>query len=207
MGNRNKRIDTYIINSADFAIPILTHLREVIHNACPAVEEKIKWGFPHFDYKSEMLCSMASFGKHCSFGFWKASLMKDKALMLNARSETAMGHLGKIASLKDLPSDTRLKAYIREAMKLTNDGVKVIKKKSEKADLQIPNYLIDALRKNKKAAQVFSGFSYSNKKEYVEWLTEAKTDETRNKRLQTTVEWLTEGKTRNWKYKKITQLT
>ena len=113
MGKRDKRIDTYILKSADFAVPILNHLRELVHVACPEVEETMKWSFPHFDYKGEMMCSMASFKQHCAFGFWKASLMKDKSLMENAKGETAMGPLGRLTSLKDLPSDKKLIAYIK----------------------------------------------------------------------------------------------
>jgi uncharacterized protein YdeI (YjbR/CyaY-like superfamily) len=201
MKNTNPKIDAYIARSADFAKPILEHLREVIHSACPDVQEKIKWGFPHFDYKDAMLCSMASFKQHCAFGFWKASLMKDKTLMLNAASETSMGHLGRITSLNDLPSNKKLISYVKEAMKLNDDGVKIEKKKpATKTELKIPKVLTDALRKNKKASVTFENFSYSNKKEYVDWITGAKTAETRNKRLETTVDWLEEGKIRNWKY-------
>jgi uncharacterized protein YdeI (YjbR/CyaY-like superfamily) len=202
MGKKEKVIDEYIAKSAPFAKPILTHLRTIVHKACPDIQEKIKWSFPHFDYKDEMLCHMAAFKQHCAFGFWKASLMKDKSLTMNAQQETAMGHLGRITSLKDLPSERVLLGYIREAMALNDEGVKVEKKKVPKKDLIIPDYLKKALTRKKKASETFANFSYSNKKEYVDWLTEAKTEETRNKRLATTVEWLEEGKPRNWKYMK-----
>ena len=107
MATKEKKIDAYIAKSADFARPILLHLRELVHKACPDVEEKMKWSFPHFDYKGEMMCSMAAFKQHATFGFWKAALMKDPVLVETARSETAMGHLGKITVLKDLPSDKK----------------------------------------------------------------------------------------------------
>jgi uncharacterized protein YdeI (YjbR/CyaY-like superfamily) len=159
--------------------------------------------FPALDYKDNMLCSMAAFKQHCAFSFWKASLMKDKTLMLNAASETSMGHLGRITSLKDLPSEKKLISYINEAMKLNDDGVKVDKKlPSTKTELKVPSELTAALKLNKKASATFNRFSYSNKKEYVEWISSAKTDDTRNKRLETTVEWLEQGKVRHWKYKK-----
>ncbi len=202
MTTTNIKIDAYINKSADFAKPILIYLRKVIHKACPEIQEKIKWGMPHFDYKDNMLCSMASFKQHCAFNFWKASLMKDKALMLNAASETSMGHLGRITSLKDLPSEKKLISYIKEAMKLNDDGVKLDKKlPSTKTELKVPKELVAALKSSKKATATFNGFSYSNKKEYVEWIASAKTDDTRNKRLETTVEWLEQGKVRHWKYK------
>jgi uncharacterized protein YdeI (YjbR/CyaY-like superfamily) len=202
MSTTNIKIDAYINKSAAFARPILIHLRKVVHKACPGVQEKIKWGMPHFDYKDNMLCSMASFKQHCAFSFWKASLMKDKTLMMNAKSETSMGHLGRITSLKDLPSEKKLISYIKEAMKLNDDGVKLEKKlRSVKTKLNIPRELTSALKSNKKAETTFNDFSYSNKKEYIEWINGAKTEDTRNKRLETAVEWLEEGKVRHWKYK------
>ena len=127
--SKDKRIDAYIAKSADFAIPILNHIRSLVHKTCPDVEETMKWSFPHFDYLGEMMCSMAAFKQHCSFGFWKATLMKDTELMERAQSEEAMGHMGKIKSLKDLPSDKKMTAYIKEAMKLNEEGVKVVKVK------------------------------------------------------------------------------
>src|SRR5918997_1578291 len=122
MGTRDKRVDAYIAKSADFAKPILTHLRELVHRACPEVEEKMKWSFPHFDYKG-MMCSMAAFKGHCTFGFWKASLMRDPQGILT-QGDSAMGQFGQIKSLEDLPADDVLKAYIREAARLNDEGVK-----------------------------------------------------------------------------------
>ncbi len=203
MGKKIKAIDEYIARSANFAKPILTHIRELVHKVCPDVEEKIKWSFPHFDYKNEMMCSMASFKQHTAMNFWKASMMKDPALIENARSEQAMGHLGRICSLKDLPSDKKLTAYIKEAMKLNEEGKKVSPKKpSEAKTLEVPDDLLAALKKNKKAMATFEGFSYSNKKEYVAWIAGIKSEETRMKNIATAVEWMSEGKIKNWKYQK-----
>ena len=203
MEKKEKVIDAYIAKSADFAKPILNHLRELVHKTCPAVEEKMKWGFPHFDYKGEMMCSMAAFKQHAVFGFWKAALMKDPVLIENAKLETAMGHFGRIASVKDLPPDKKVAAWIKEAMKLNELGKKVVKPKAtEKKELIVPDYFVKALAKNKKAKLVFENFAYSHKKEYLEWITEAKTEETRNKRMATALDWIAEGKGRNWKYQK-----
>lgn len=198
-----KTIDAYIAKSADFAKPILTHLRELVHKACPDVVETIKWGMPSFEYKG-ILCGFASFKAHCSFGFWKASLMKDNELLLsNAKSEVAMGHLGKLTSLKDLPSDKKITAWIKDAMRLNDEGVKVEKKKPvTQKELEIPGYFTKAVQKNKNAWKVFEAFSPSNKKEYLLWVDEAKTEDTRNKRLEQAIEWMAEGKPRNWKYMK-----
>ncbi len=201
MARKINVIDLYIDKSADFAKPILTHLRDLVHVACPLVEEKIKWGFPHFDFKGEMMCSMAAFKNHCAFGFWKASLMKDKHQLFNANE--AMGHLGKITSLKDLPTDKIMLAYIKEAMQLNIDGVKLpTKKKSNSIIVRVPDYFIAALKENQSAEKQFTAFSPSHKKEYIQWITEAKTETTRNKRVETALEWIAEGKGRNWKYER-----
>ncbi len=204
MIKKEKKIDAYIAKSADFAKPILLHIRQLVNKTCPDVEEKMKWSFPHFDYKGEMMCSMAAFKQHAVFGFWKAALMKDPVLVENAKSEVAMGHLGKLTSLKDLPSDKKMTAWIKEAMMLTDKRIKLPSKAKTtvKKELVVPDYFIKALSKNKKAKQVFENFAYSHKKEYLEWITEAKTEETRNKRMATALEWMTEGKGKNWKYQK-----
>ena len=125
--------------------------------------------------------------------------------MANAKSEAAMGHLGRITSLKDLPSDKVFISYIKEAKKLNDDGVKLPSKPiaKEKKELAAPDYFLKELKKNISALRTFENFSPSHKREYVEWITEAKTNETRNKRITTTIEWLSEGKSRNWKYMKM----
>lgn len=201
MGKEDKRVDAYIAKSADFAKPILNHLRQLVHQACPDVEESIKWSFPNFDYKG-IFCSMAAFKEHCSFGFWKAALMKD-AEKLKDNQQSAMGHAGKIKSLKDLPADKILISWIKEAAKLNDDGIKLPpRKKTENIDLIIPDYFTKTLSKNKKALQAFEKFPPSHKKEYVQWITEAKTEDTRNRRMETALEWIAEGKGRNWKYER-----
>jgi len=164
----------------------------------------MKWSFPHFEFKGAILCSMASFKQHCAFGFWKASIMKDPEKVLQLMGKTAMGQLDRIESLKDLPADKILIAYIKEAAKLNEDEIKLPQKKKsgDKKELIVPDVLRAALKKNKKAAVTFDAFSYSNKKDYVEWITEAKTDATRETRLDTAIEWMSEGKNRNWKYQK-----
>jgi uncharacterized protein YdeI (YjbR/CyaY-like superfamily) len=199
MGTRDKRVDAYIQRSAQFAQPILRELREIVHEACPEVEETMKWSFPHFDYKG-MLCSMAAFKQHCAFGFWKSKLV----LGDDNKSRDAMGQFGRITSLKDLPSRRALIGYIKKAKELNDAGIKAARPKprQDKKELIVPDYFTAAIKKNKKAVATFEAFPYSHKKEYVEWVTEAKTEETRQKRLATSVEWLAEGKSRNWKYER-----
>jgi len=201
MPTLDPRVDAYIDRSADFAKPILLHIRKLVHTACPDVIETMKWSFPHFDYKGQMMCSMASFKQHCSFGFWKQSLLEDAAF---PAEKTAMGSFGRLTSVKDLPDDKTMKKLIADAMKLNDEGVKVKRAfvSSDKKELVVPDVLLEALAKHDAAAETFNSFPYSCKKEYVEWITEAKTDATRDKRLATAIEWLAEGKRRNWKYER-----
>jgi uncharacterized protein YdeI (YjbR/CyaY-like superfamily) len=198
----NPAVDQYINKAKPFAQPILIHLRELVHQACPTVEETIKWGMPTFEYKG-LMCGFASFKEHCTFGFWKASLMSDPMLMENAKTEDSMGHLGRINAIKSLPSDKKIISLIKEAMKLNDDGIKVVKAKPiTKKELVIPTEILDAIKKNKKAFATFEAFSQSNKRDYIDWFNEAKTQATKEKRLAQAIEWMQEGKPRNWKYMK-----
>jgi len=193
MAMKDPRVDSYIAKSAGFAKPILKHLRRLVHEGCPDVVETIKWGMPAFEYKG-ILGGMAAFKAHCAFGLWKASL-------LGAKNEDAMGQFGRITAVSDLPKDSVLVGYVREAARLNAEGVKVPKQRKEpKKPLPTPPDLASALKKNARARATFEGFSPSHKREYVEWITEAKTEETRKKRLGTAIEWMAEGKPRMWKY-------
>jgi uncharacterized protein YdeI (YjbR/CyaY-like superfamily) len=199
MGTRDPRLDAYIARSADFAKPILEHLREVVHEACPEVKEDMKWSSPHFMYKG-MFCGMASFKEHVAFGFWKGSLVVDG----NGRNAEAMGQFGRITKVSDLPPKKVLVGYIKAAKKLNDEGVKSpprAKPKSKK-ELPVPQELSAALSRNKKAKATFEGFTPSHRREYVEWISDAKGEETRKRRLDTAIEWMSEGKPRNWKYMK-----
>lgn len=202
MSTKDKRVDAYIAKSKDFARPILNHLRKLVHQGCPDVVETVKWGMPSFEYKG-LLCGMAAFKEHCTFGFWKAKLMDEYDRRLAVAGEAAMGHFGRIASLKDLPSDAQILKLVKEARRLNEAGVKIERPKSPpKKPLVVPAYFKKELSKNAKAKAAFDAFSYSHRKDYVEWVTEAKTEATRAKRMATTVQWLAEGKGRNWKYEK-----
>ncbi|QQS31727.1 MAG: YdeI/OmpD-associated family protein [Acidobacteriota bacterium] len=199
MPKTDPRIDAYIERSAEFAQPILTHIRKLIHKACPDVEETMKWSMPHFDFKGP-LCNMAAFKQHCAFGFWKQQIMDHSAI--DAERNT-LSSFGKITSLKDLPKDKVIIELINQAIELNEKGIKIPKPKaSEKAEIVVPDILAAELKKNKKAAETFDKFPPSCKREYIEWITDAKTEPTREKRLATTIEWLTEGKRKNWKYEK-----
>jgi len=204
MSEKDSRVDAYIEKAAPFAKPVLIKLRKLIFQACPEAVETIKWSFPNYEAHGSMLCSMAAFKEHCAFGFWKASLLKDPEAILQVKDRNAMGHLDRIGSLKDLPADRILVAYIKEAALLNKNNIKVARPKATpKKELSVPKSLAAALKKNKKAAAFFEEFSPSARREYIEWITEAKTEETLSKRLATTIEWLSEGKSRNWKYKKV----
>jgi uncharacterized protein YdeI (YjbR/CyaY-like superfamily) len=198
MGTQDLRVDAYIAKSAEFAKPILTHLRAIVHAACPAVEETMKWSFPHFQYKG-MLCSMASFKEHCAFGFWKSSLVMEEG---EKAGDSAAGDFGRLTKVADLPSNKVLTGYIKKAMKLNDDGVKPPAQPKPKApkEVVVPDVLANALQANAKAKATFDGFSPSQKREYIAWINEAKSEATRTRRLEQAVEWMAEGKPRNWKY-------
>jgi len=202
MSSYSKDVDAYIAKAEDFAKPILEHLRKVVHDACPDVEEKMRWSFPHFDYKGIML-SMASFREHCTFNFWKQAIIDDPEGLFSD-SDEAMGSFGRIRKRSDLPSVKVLKAYIKEAMRLNDEGISVPRKKpaGKKRPVKVPDYFASALKKNRKAQKAFDAFSPSHRREYIEWITEAKQEATRQKRMTTALEWLSEGKSRNWKYEK-----
>jgi uncharacterized protein YdeI (YjbR/CyaY-like superfamily) len=193
---KDPRIDAYIDRQADFAKPILRYLREVMHAACPEGEEGMKWSSPHFLYRDQLLAGMAAFKQHATFGFWKGSLVvgKDNGQM------SGMGQFGRLTTLDDLPPRAELEALVRKAMQLTDEGVKAPRDKHRKAPFTVPPDLRAAIDAVPAAAATFDGFPPSCQREYVEWVTEAKRDETRSKRLAQTVEWLAEGKKRNWKY-------
>jgi uncharacterized protein YdeI (YjbR/CyaY-like superfamily) len=199
MVRRDDRVDAYIAGSAEFARPILTHLRELVHSACPEVEETMKWSRPHFLYKG-MFCGMSAFNEHCAFGFWNGSLIFGKS----ASEEPSMGQFGRITRLADLPSDEIFTGSIHQAMRLNDEGIKAPSRSKPKSktprDLVVPDDLTGLLSANEPARSTFEGFSPSHKREYIEWITEAKTQATRSKRLATTIDWLAEGKPRNWKY-------
>jgi hypothetical protein len=195
MAKTDPRVDAYIAKAQPFAQPILKHIRALVHKALPEVQETTKWSFPHFDHKG-MLCSMAAFKAHCAFGFWNHSILTE-----DQKSADAMGQFGRITSVKDLPSDKVFMSLVKKAAALNDAGIKPKREaKTPKKPLTAPAYMLSAIRKNKKAHTTFESFSPSARREYVEWVTEAKSDDTRARRLETTVQWLSEGKIRNWKY-------
>lgn len=195
------RIDDYIAKAPAYAQPILIHIRELIHQAAPGVVEAIKWGCPHFSYNGAPAMSVAAFKTHLGFNFWKRTLMDDPAGIFKPEEKSA-GSIGKISSLTDLPRDEVMLAYIRNAVELNEKGIKLAPKKAApKAELPVPDDLIEAFKTNTGAMQHFQQFSPSAKREYLEWLADAKTEATRTKRLATMLEWVAEGKTRHWKYK------
>jgi hypothetical protein len=198
MGTRDPRLDAYITRSAPFARPILRHLRAVVHAGCPGVEETIKWGMPFFVYHG-ILCHMAAFKQHVAFGMWKGrSLIAAR----HDRSEEAMGNFGRIRRRSDLPPKRLLVGYVRKAAALreAEPAAKAARRKRPRRVVRVPVDLAAALRKHARARRAFDGFGPSHRREYVEWITGAKREETRARRLNQAVEWMAEGKPRNWKY-------
>jgi uncharacterized protein YdeI (YjbR/CyaY-like superfamily) len=201
---KDKRIDEYIAKAQPFAQPVLKKMRELVHKVCPEVTETIKWGMPSFEYKGPMF-GFASFKQHCVGGFWKSKLLNDPKNLLGERKNQggeAMGNLGCMRSVSDLPPDKALIDFIKQHMKLNDDGIKVKRKPVVKKEMVVPKELIAALNKNKKAKETFERFSPSGKREYVDWIADAKTEITRDKRLADAIQWMSEGKPRLWKYMK-----
>lgn len=195
-------VDAYINKAAEFAQPILEHLREVMHAGAPGVVEEIKWSMPFFVYKGVILGNMAAFKAHCSFGLWGAGAVK--VLRGDGVAQGgSMGSFGKLASIKDLPSRAKLVAYVKVAKKAIDDGERTkawSRPKVAKAEAEVPEALAAALKKNKAAGKKFESMSAGFRREYCQWIAEAKREETREKRVATAVEWIAEGKSRNWKY-------
>jgi uncharacterized protein YdeI (YjbR/CyaY-like superfamily) len=198
MPTRDKRIDAYIAKAADYAKPILKQLREVVHEGCPEVEETIKWSMPAFEYKGPFV-GMAAFKQHAVFGFWKHKLV----VGADRRAETAMGSFGCIKSMADLPPRKTLVALVKKAKKLNDEGVKVVRDKTTRNKQRAAMHpeLKAALAKSKQAQATFAAFPPSAQYEYVEWVAEAKTDDTRERRVAQSVDWLAQGKRRHWKYR------
>ncbi len=194
---RDHRVGTYIKEAQPFAQPILEHLRDLIHEVCPQVEEDVKWSMPFFNYKGAPICSMAAFKQHCSLGFWR---YKD---IVGAKNDNGMGQFGKLTSLKDLPPSDVLVAYIQKAMALNETGAKSRRARAAARPAPtLPEDLAAQFAKEEHAAarKTYEAFPPGARREYVEWINGAKTDATRQKRIATTLQWLAEGKRRNWKY-------
>jgi hypothetical protein len=198
MSQRDKRVDAYIAKAAPFARPILEHVRAVVHEACPDAEETIKWGMPTFTCGDGILCGMAAFKAHASFGFWKHALVVGEG-----EAQAGMGSFGKLETVHDLPPKKQLIAYVKKAAVLNAQGVKAAPARKSAAPKPAPEPTPEfaaALRKHKAAAAAFKAFSPGQQREYVEWIAEAKREDTRDRRIAQAVEWLAEGKQRNWKY-------
>ncbi|WP_438479024.1 YdeI/OmpD-associated family protein [Oleiharenicola lentus] len=197
---KDPRVDAYIATAAPFAQPILKHLRKLIHTTCPDVEETIKWSSPFFLYRGKLLCNFAAFKAHVAFGFWHQGMAKILTDELG-KADDAMGLLGRITSVADLPDDKALGRYLRAALALHDTGVAPREKKPPRPELATPAEFAAALKRNKKAAAHWADFSPSARRDYLEWIIDAKRDETREQRIETTLEWVAEGKSRHWKYK------
>jgi uncharacterized protein YdeI (YjbR/CyaY-like superfamily) len=195
--SRDPRIDAYIDRQAEFARPILGRLREAVHAACPEVEETLKWSMPSFLYKGRILANMAAFKAHATFGFWRGKEVVGET----GAERMAMGQFGRLASVSDLPPPEALDKLIRRAMALAEQSSRPrAAEAAPKADLAVPDDLRAELAGNSAAAATFDGFPPSARRDYIEWLVEAKRPETRARRLKQAVEWLADGKRRHWKY-------
>lgn len=200
--SRDPRIDAYIRKAAAFARPILQHVRDLVHRAAPEAEETLKWSMPYFTSNGKILCGMAAFKAHCAVGFWHQGMQRELG-QHEIKADDAMGSLGRITSLADLPDDATMVRLVKRAVELNaSDEPGRVRSAKPARDLAVPADLAAQLKRNTAATMTFRDFSPSQRREYITWITEAKQDETRARRLATTLEWLAEGKPRNWKYVK-----
>ncbi len=198
MAARDPRIDAYIERAEPFARPILVELRERVHRACPEVTEAVKWGMPSFEHHG-LLAHMASFRRHCAFGFWKGALVVGEP----ETERTGMGHLGRIESLEQLPPEAEMAVLLRRAMELNEQGVSAPRARSAPPDGEAaPEALLEALREHPVAWARWEAFVPGKRREYAAWIAEAKTEPTRQRRVATALEWIADGKGRNWKYER-----
>ena len=202
------KVDAYIAKAELFAQPILARIRKLVHSACPGVEETIKWSRPFFDYKGAVLCNMSAFKAHCSIMFWGLE-MAPIVRKAGAIHDGDKGLLRRIPSIDALPSDRKLLAWIRQAAAFIDSGEQISPIAARGKGVRAPRPLLKtppeftaALNKNKKASAAFAAFSPSCKREYVEWIADAKRPETRDRRIATAIAWIAEGKPRSWKYQK-----
>lgn len=191
---RDPRIDAKIEQAADFAKPILRHIRELVHGTIDGVEETIKWGMPHFTYKGKTIAHMAAFKEHCAMSVAGAE-----------RQEGSMGSFGRIAKLSDLPPDAELADKLRQARARIEAGGTTVRprpKVSQKPVIPVPDDFAAALARDEVAQATFETFPPSQRWEYLDWITGAKREDTRAKRIGEAVGWIAEGKRRNWKYER-----
>lgn len=197
---KNTDIDKYITEATDFAQPILNHLRQLIFTADPEMEEAIKWRQPCYS-QNGLVCAMAAFKQHVNFTFFEGKHLIDKHGVFGDSNNQNLSAF-KLKSIDELPADNILISYIQQAIAYNQSAEKPkkTKAKKDKAELIIPRELAEALAQNTKASEHFDNFSYSKQNDYIEWISSAKRDTTRQKRLATAIEWISEGKGRNWKY-------
>lgn len=197
---KDPRIDAYIEKSADFAKPILAHFRNLVHYAFPEIQETIKWGMPSFEWKG-IVCGMAAFKAHCVITFMKSDQLNDPEGIFKNVGKTAMGSFGQVKSVADLPCDSYIKDLVLQAVKLNESGIKSSVKKATPKPILVPEELANVLISNKKAAAIFDKLSPTYKREYCDYIAEAKKEETRLRRLEKIMKQLSEGKTLHNKYK------
>ncbi|MCB9876458.1 MAG: YdeI/OmpD-associated family protein [Planctomycetes bacterium] len=194
--NTDPRVDDYLAAAAEWARPILTELRARVHRACPGVVETIKWRRPAFELGG-LIGGMSEFKEYCSFGFWQ-----EKALLeAGDEAEAVIEACGKITTLKQLPGKAAFARVLKLALQRNQAGGKLPRSKAKRhPPLEVPADLAAALARDEAAKEHFDAFAPSYRRDYIEWITGAKKDATRQTRIAQAVEWLRDGKKRHWKY-------
>jgi uncharacterized protein YdeI (YjbR/CyaY-like superfamily) len=189
------RVDSYIASAPEFSKPILVELRKRVHAACPGVVETVKWRMPSFEYHG-LLAGMAAFKAHMTFGFWKDGLLRKEK-----EHAATVERAGCMKAFADLPPKTAFVKALQRAMQLNEEGVKAPRMRDKpKKPIAVPPDFARALAASRKAKAVFDAFAPSCKREYLEWIVEAKKEDTRARRIAQAIDWIGQGKKRNWKY-------
>ncbi len=200
MAKKNSAVDAYVIKARPFAKPILKRLRTIIHKGCPKVTEDIKWGSPFYLYQNRVLCATMAFKEHCALVFWKSALIRRK---LGKKAKDDLKLFRRISLLEELPSERDLLAYIKLAMHFNEPTTKLPPREKRSTPVKVPKELTYALQANPKALATFESFPPSKRKDYIFWILDAKTEQTRERRLETAIDWMSQGKSRNWKYEAL----
>ena len=190
--SRDPRIDAYIAKAQPFARPILEHVRNRVHAVVPDVEEAMKWSHPTYCRGGKIVLGTAAFKEHAAVNFWRGQELGFEV------KNGAMGQLGKLTQVDQLPTD--FDAMIAKAADLSGAPARPRPKHAPKPAPELHPEFAAALAKAPQAKATLDGFPPSAQREYLEWISEAKQDATRQKRIADAIEWLGEGKRRHWKY-------
>ncbi|MCB0792148.1 MAG: DUF1801 domain-containing protein [Flavobacteriales bacterium] len=197
-----ERINSHIAEQDEWKRRLMVRLRQLIHQVDPGIEETWRWNGPHFDRNGIML-GMSAHKTCVSIWFHKGALLKDpRRLFEPLEKDEAKGM--RVYKLKesDAIDEKAFTELVKQAVKLNEDGVKLSEAKPARKTLVVPPELESVLKKDQHAMTNWEGFSYSKKKDYIEWVTDAKREETRKRRIAQAFQLIRDGLALNERYEK-----